>query len=306
MSKDDDVSALIDLIYETAFDDTLWAATLTRLADTMGAAQIGLLSLDRRARTFDSLAPRCDPAMDAIFKNYWAFHNPLWPHTIKRPVHEIFWTYSLIPPKNLVASPFYNEWMRPAGFGAAAIGTNLLVGNEASTMLSVGNAPGKDEISAEQTHVFEAVVKHVSRAIHIHRKLQLRDLGHDTAPDQLEHLARGVMLVDGAARVLFANSAARTLVNSARGLAIKGGCLQSANDSSFLQGLIASCTNKVSVPNGPGGAMSIPQSPPESPLRVTVSPLRSRGTVAELPWLGLNIPVAMVTVVNSACEKRLH
>jgi hypothetical protein len=39
---------------------------------------------------------------------------------------------------------------------------------------------------------------------------------------------------------------------------------------------------------------------------VTVTPLRSRGTVAELPWLGLDIPVAMVTVVDSACEKRLH
>ena len=306
MSKEDDVSALIDSIYEAAFESTLWPTVLVRLTDTMGAAQIGLLSLDRRARTFDSLAPRCDPVMDAIFKKYWAFHNPLWPHTVTRPVHEIFLTYSLIPRQDLMTSPFFNEWMRPAKFGVAAIGANLLVGSEVSTMLAVGNAPGKDEITTDQARVFAAVLKHVYRAVRVHSKLQLRDLEHDTAPDQIERLARAVMLVDGVARVLFANSAALTLVNSGRGLAIKGGRLQSANDSGVLQGLIASCAHKVNVPIGPGGDIWIPRGTGHSPLRVTVTPLRSRGTVAELPWLGLDIPVAMVTVVDLACEKRLH
>jgi len=306
MSIEDDVSTLIDLIYEAAFDSTLWPTALIRLADTMGAAQIGLLSLDRAARKFDSLAPRCDPVMDAIFKKYWAFHNPLWPHTIRRPVHEIFWTDSLIPRKDLVASPFFNEWMRPAEFGAAAIGANLLVGKDVSTMITAGNAPGKDEISAEQAHVFKSMLGHVHRAINIHRKLQLRDLDHDTAPEQLEQLTRGVMLVDGVARVLFANAAARTLFDSGGGFALKAGCLQSADGSGILQGLIASCTHRVNMPNGQGGEISIPRGPRHSPLRVTVTPLRSRGTIAELPWLGLDIPVAIITVVDSACEKWMH
>jgi PAS domain len=298
MSIEDDVSTLIDLIYEAAFDSTLWPTALIRLADTMGAAQIGLLSLDRAARKFDSLAPRCDPVMDAIFKKYWAFHNPLWPLTIVRPVREIFWTDSLIPRKDFVASPFFNEWMRPAKFGAAAIGANLLVGNEVSSMITVGNAPGKDEITAEQTHVFEAVLGHVHRAVKIHRMLQLHDLDHDTAPDQLEQLPQGVMLVDGVARVLFANAAARRMFDSGGRLALKAGFLQIADGSDVVQGLIATCTCKVIAPNGPGGEISIPRSPSHPPLRVTVTPLRTRGTVAELPWLGLDIPVAIVAVVD--------
>ena len=152
----------------------------------------------------------------------------------------------------------------------------------------------------------EAVLRHVQRAVGIHRKLQLRDLDHDTAPEQLEQLTRGVMLVDGVARVLFANAAARTLFDSGGGFALKAGCLQSADGSGILQGLIASCTHKVNVPNGPGGEISIPRGPRHSPLRVTVTPLRSRGTIAELPWLGLDIPVAIITVVDSACEKWMH
>jgi hypothetical protein len=37
-----------------------------------------------------------------------------------------------------------------------------------------------------------------------------------------------------------------------------------------------------------------------------VTPLRSKGTIAELPWLVLGIPVAMVTVVDSAREKWMN
>ena len=37
---------------------------------------------------------------------------------------------------------------------------------------------------------------------------------------------------------------------------------------------------------------------------MTVTPLRSKGTIAELPWLGLGIPVAMGgTVVDSGQGK---
>ncbi|HXW70583.1 MAG TPA: hypothetical protein VEK34_03940 [Methylocella sp.] len=306
MNWEDNISTLIDLIYEASFDGTLWPMVLIRLADTMGAAQIGLLSLDRRARTFESLAPRCDPAMDGAFKNYWAFHNPLWPHTVKKPVREIFWTDSLISRRDLIASPFFNEWMRPAEFGTAAIGANLFVGNEISTMITVGNAPGKDDMSPKQAQMFEAVLGHVYRAVQIHRRLQLRDLTHDTAPDQLERVTRGVMLVDAAARVLFANSTARRLLNSKRGMAVKAGCLESADGSDTLQALIASCARKVHIPDGPGGKTWIRRSLDRSPLRVTVTPLRSKGAVAELPWLGLDIPVAMVTVADSASEKWMH
>jgi len=291
MTKEDDFQAVIDLIYEAVLDDTLWAKALTRLADAMGTAQIGLLSLDRRARTYDSIAPRTDPVMDAIFKKYWAFQNPLWPRTIARPAGEVFLLDSLIPRKDFVATPFFNEWMRPAGFSIASMGANLLVGNEISTMISVANAPGSDEITGEQALVFKAVVPHFDRAVRIHRELRLRDLDHDTAPDRVECLPRGVMLVDGAARVVFANAAARALLNSAGGLALESGCLRSTDGSdALLQGLIVSCKRKVHARNGPGGGISIRVGPRRS-LRVTVTPCGSKapsqnfpGSACKFPW----------------------
>jgi hypothetical protein len=306
MSIEDNILAAIDLIYEAAFDSDLWPGVLIRLADTIGTAQIGILSLDRCARTYDSIAPRCDPAMDAKFKNYWAFHNPLWPRTIGWPVHMMFQTDNLISRGEFIATPFFNEWMRPAEFGAAAMGANLLVGNEISTIFTVGNAPGKDEISEEQTRIFKAILPHIDRAIRIHRKLQLRDLDHDTAPDRLERIQRGVVLVNGAARVLFANRAAWTLLHAGCGLALKEGCIENADGSHGLRRLIASCVRNNRAQTGQGGEMSIPRGTNRPSLRVTVAPLRSRGAVKELPWLGLDIPVAIVIIVEPANEKGMH
>jgi PAS domain-containing protein len=306
MGMEDDLLALIDLIYEAAFDSTVWPAALTKLADIMGTAQIGLQTLDRRIRSYDSIAPRTDPAMDALFKKYWAFHNPLFPRSITRPVGEIFWIDSLIPRKDFTATPFFNEWMRPAGFGMATMGANLLAGPDSLTMIAVSNAPGKDEITVERTRIFEAAMRHINRAIRIHHELRLRDLDHDTAPDRLEQLPRGIMLVDGAARVLFANAAARALLGSGDGLALEHGCLRSTdNKDALLQGLIHFCKREARSPIGPGGGISIRVGSRRS-LRVKVTPLRAKGGVAELPWLGLNIPVAIVTIATASSEKCLN
>ena len=121
---------------------------------------------------------------------------------------------------------------------------NLRIGDRVSTLIAVANAPGKDEITGEQMLVFKAALPHIDRAVRIHHELRMRDLDHDTAPERLECLQRSVMLVDGAARVLFANAAARTLLGSGGGLALKGGCLHSTDSADALQGLIASCTPK--------------------------------------------------------------
>ena len=242
MGMEDELLALIDLIYEASFDSTLWPTALTRLADTTGTAQVGLGALDRRAHTFDSIAPRTDPVMHASYQNYWAFNDPRWPLAAQQPAGKIFSFDSIISRKEFFATPVFNEWFRPAEFGPAMIGANLLVGDQVSTLICLANAPKNDHITGKQTRAFKAALPHLDRAVRIHRELRMADLDHDTFPERLECLQRSVMLVDGAARV-------------------------------------------------------------NSPLRVMVTPLRSKGAVAELPWLGLSIPVAIITVADSAEEK---
>ena len=303
MGMEDDLLALIDLIYEASFDSTLWPMALISLADFTGTAQVSLAAMDRRAQTFNSISPRTDPVMHASYQNYWAFHNPFRPLNAQVPAGEVFSLERIMSREDFSATPVFNEWFRPAEFGLAILAVNLLVRDEVSTLLCVANAPKNDHVTGKQTRAFKAALPHIDRAVRIHRELRMADLDHDTFPERLECLRRGVMLVDGAARVLFANAAARTLLGSGGWLVLKGGYLHSTDSSDVVQGLIASCAPKAHAPNGPGGEISIYRGSHNSPLRVTVTPLRSKGAVAELPWLGLSIPVAIITVADSAGEK---
>ena len=303
MSKEDDFHAVIDLIYEAALNDGLWPEALTRLADLMGTAHIGICTMDRRTQIYDSLAPRTDPDWHALYKQYWAFHNPLWALSKARPANEVYFLDDLMPREDFAATPVYNEWFRPAGFGLAMMGANLHASDEASALVAVANAPSQDQITNKQTRIFKAALRHINRAVRIHHELRIRDLDHDTAPDRLEQMTSGVMLIDRDAKVLFANAWARAFLGTGSGLTLHDGRLQSATGSDRLQRLIASCTCQFRPPGGPGGETLLCLDQRRS-LHVTVTPLRARGSVAELSWLGLQLPVAMVTVGAPAATKR--
>ncbi|MCL2385811.1 MAG: hypothetical protein FWC84_08305 [Alphaproteobacteria bacterium] len=305
MGMEKDVYTAINLFYEAVLNDSLWARALTRLGDSMGSGQIALTALDRRAMKFDSIAPRTDPIMETNFQNYWAFRNPVLPLAVQRPTGEIFSIEGLLPRQELCGTRFFHEWYRPANFQIAMLGANLRAENEISTLLFASNLPGKEEITTEQAHIFKTVVRHVNRAIYFHRELRLRDLDQDTAPVRLEGLNRGVMLVDGTSRLLFANAMARQFLGSGCGLAVKAGCLHSTEGSNVIQRLIASCAQKDLTSTAPGGKMSICLGPHQS-WRILVTPLRAKGTVSELPWLGLLIPVAIVTISNVSTESSLN
>jgi hypothetical protein len=305
MSKEDDFHGAIDLIYEAVLDDRLWSTALTRLADVLETAHIGFCAMDRRAKSFDSIVPRTDPDWDARYKQYWAFHNPLWTLSTARPTNKVYFLDDLMPREEFAATPVHNEWWRPAGFGLGNMAANLHVSDEASALIFVANAPGKDEITGEQAQIFNSALQHIDRAVRIHRELRIRDLDLNTAPDRLERAGLGVMLVDGTAKVLFANERASALLGAGSGITLQAGRLQSTDGSGALERLIALCDWKLCVPQGPGGEITLRRRA-RRPLRITVTPLRARGNVAELPWLGLQLPVAMVTISDPAMEKRAN
>jgi hypothetical protein len=262
MSKEDDFHAVIDLIYEAALNDRLWPEALTKLADLMGTAHIGICTMDRRTQIYDSLAPRTDPDWHVLYKHYWAFHNPLWALTQARPANEVYLLDDLMPREDFAATPVYNEWFRPAGFGLAMMGANLHASEEVSALIAVANAPSEGQITNEQARIFKVALRPINRAVRIHHEFRIRDLDHNTTPERLEQMSSGVMLVDRDAKVLFANAWARALLGSGSGLTLHAGRLESTAGSDTLQGLI------------------------------------------ELAWLGLQLPVAMVTVGTPAEPKR--
>ena len=106
MSRDTELIALINLIYEAALESDLWSSVLIRLADAVGAAQVVMPSMDRRANIVATIAPRFDPDLLTSWQEYWAFHDPALARATFRPAGEIYTLDSLMPREEFAAPRF--------------------------------------------------------------------------------------------------------------------------------------------------------------------------------------------------------
>jgi DNA-binding CsgD family transcriptional regulator len=305
VSLEDALIDLIDTIGEAALDPDLWPLVLTRLADSLGAGQVAMASLDERTQAFASIAPRTDPEDLANYKTYWAFHNPAWMRSMAVPAGETFSLDSLVGREAFTRTPIFNEWWRPAGWGLALIGANLLVEDRLTALVCLDNGPNGDVIGEQQVHAFEFAVQHIHRAVRIQRKFCKLELEREAAADQYDAHPHGILLVDAGARVVFANSSARVLLAAGTGLVLRSGRLET-EDGGVLPGLIAACEARprFGTLRSRGGDLEIARGAGRAPLQVTVAPVCAEGRVAEVPWLGLRAPVAIVTITDPDLERR--
>jgi DNA-binding CsgD family transcriptional regulator len=305
LSEDSKLIALIDFIYAAVLDGDLWPTVLAELADATGTMQAIIATMDRRTDTFASISRRAYPDLEATYKNYWAFRNPLWDKSTALPAGEVFSLDAIMPRQDFAKTPIFNEWWKQADYGLEMLLANLPAEDRVSSLICVVNARGSDALTSEQRRVFETAARHVSRAVRIHRQLWTLDLMHGAAPERFESLRQGAVLVDAAANVLFANAPARAVLETKNGLVLKGGCLASTDGADILQRLIASCAHGVGPLRGPlGGELDVRRGPNRPCLHVTVTPLRSKDPASGIPWLGLRPPAAIVTVVDPEAGRR--
>jgi DNA-binding CsgD family transcriptional regulator len=304
MNEDCELVALIDLIYEAVLDSNLWPSVLIRLAGATGAAQVSMTSRNRQSGIFTTLSPRTDPDLLASYREYWRFHNPLWQRTTSWPAGEIYALDGLMPREDFSVTPVFNEWWRPSGRGLAAAGANILVENQFSVLIYIANAPGKNVLTARQLRIFKAALRHLIRAVRINRQLWTLELERLAPPEQFESLAQGVLLADASARVVLANAAAKAMLDTRDGLFLENGRLAATGGPDVLRKLIATCARGVRGVDGPGGEFKIPRESPRSLLHVTVTPLRSKAQLADIPWIGAGAPVAIVTVKDPDIDRR--
>ncbi len=303
MSLDDALIGLIDTIGEAALDPDLWPRVLTKLADSLGAGQVAMASLDDRAQTFAAIAPRTDPEFLASYQAYWAFRNPLWTRSKAVPAGQTFSLESLVGREAFVKTSIFNEWWKPARCGLALIGANLLIEDRLTALVCLDYGPSEDVVSESQLRAFEFAIQHIHRAVRIQHKICRLDLEREAAADQLDALPHGIVLVDAGARVVFANPAARALLAAGDGLALRGGTLETEDGA--LASLIAGCAARPRLGSlkTRGGDLEIARGPGRAPLRLMVTPLCAEGRIAEVPWLGLRAPVAIVAITDPDMER---
>jgi hypothetical protein len=78
MISEEELIALVGVLYEAALDDDLWPKALEKIADATGTAQAAIASADRAANIVSVMAPRVDPVLLASWRDDWAYRDPFF------------------------------------------------------------------------------------------------------------------------------------------------------------------------------------------------------------------------------------
>jgi len=265
-------SELVGLIYDTALDPGVWPVMLNRLADALSAqcSVIGLLDSSTNAAAMT--APRTDPEYLRSFAEYWVDHAFIWNGGEKLPVGTAFVRDMIISRDEFSRTDYYNEWCKPQGM-EATIAANLLMEGPLSTLIAVSRPYAEGDFDTTEIRLFVKLIPHLQRAV----QLQLRLAGLDGLPEGsteiLNRLLQGVILVDGEARVIFANRAGEDVLRAGRGLFLGRDGLRAEipGETRRLRRVIADCAAPRRGLAGGGGRLLLSREH-GLPLTVLITP----------------------------------
>jgi len=123
----------------------------------------------------------------------------------------------LVDPAEVVKLPIYRDIMAPLNFYYGSGGLMLREGNVAG-MLMVVRAREPGPFSPEEDDALIRLLPHLCRAAQLQYRLLATELERAAAASVLDKLSHAVVICDGEARVLLANTVAKTMLAQKRGL----------------------------------------------------------------------------------------
>jgi DNA-binding CsgD family transcriptional regulator len=177
-----------------------------------------------------------------------------------------------------------------------------LVEGPLSTVIAAYRPYAEGDFDATETGLFAALIPHLQRAV----QLQLRLAGLHGVPEGsaeiLNRLLQGVVLVDGEARVIFANRAAESMLRAGRGLFLGRDGLRAElpAENRRLRHIIAGCAAPRPGLGGAGGRLRLSREH-GVPLTVVIAPHHAR-----FSWIDMVRPSAILFITDPEATVDVH
>jgi DNA-binding CsgD family transcriptional regulator len=275
---------MIDGLYAGTLDQAAWDRAIIEIADTVRAS--GALLLAFNPRTGEVLREenhRFDPNTVEGYRKYWTFEDRRRGYFLTVPVGCPVTEMTLQIP-DWARTPILNEFLRPAD-APHFMPAWLHKSESKAVTLSFQGTRKRGPFEAKDIESFQRILPHVIRALEIRDRLQSAQIRADTLAESINGLRFGVMILDGAARLVECNGVAEELLRSGEGVRRKADgtlCL-----SEPAAGQFARWTKLGEQPHGVDGLLHARRSG-ALPLSVMVSPLpaqRSAWITHDPRWL---------------------
>lgn len=281
---------VIALLYEAVLDPSLNQLALDELKSVIGAdTSLQHVTAAQGSPGF-TVSTNVDPEAALRYQSYYASVDP-W--LAKVPADEapgIVHHAQLIPMPAFELSEFYHDFLRPQDL---YWGVTALIESSAAgiSYVSAMRSRGAGDFAANEVRTLERLLPHLRTCIGLRRRLQLDETRRMLLEEALNSLQVAVLLVDGAARVLFYNASAEQALASCREVRIVDGYLRARRtaDDRRLQALLTCATVPEELHARKSGALRLQPAKEGKPFDMLVAPFRETGALA-----GVGRPAAIV------------
>jgi DNA-binding CsgD family transcriptional regulator len=299
MARADEILATVQQIYDKTLEPDGWSAALPPIAAVSRSRQSALLVQSAVSGAVEvcgsfGTAPENWKRFAAVMS---AGRAPPFMQAIQ-PAGAVR-SSAVLDDREFERSAFYNEAVRPTG-GFYAVVASLLRTREQKVFFIVGRDLGREDYGQEDAAAVKTLLPHLAIAFRISHRLRAADLRNEAAAAALDRLDNGVVLLDAATRIAFANRTAEILLDGNNGLRVTTDGLSAADAAvdARLRHLIASCVWDGSARGGTGRAVDVPRGRDRAPLHILVAPCGGPAAQEGSDWLLHARPTAMLLITD--------
>ena len=276
---------LITLIYEAATRHASWQDFLAAFAQQLHSHAGMIWANDFSNRGVDIELPGTglaaihgfEPQAMASFASYYGARN-VW---LEDPgLHRegaVVTGSMLFPDHCLKKTEYWTDWLRPQGifYTAAAI---VELRAERSTNITVVRGEKVGAYDAGELALIDSLMPHLQTAFALQRKLRRLELLSQSSTEVLELLPFGVLLLDAASQLLYANERAQAMTAATHLLQLREGaplyCPREADNGALRRMLHEAAQTGTAAPGGCGGVLNL-HGLAGKRLRLRITPLPS-------------------------------
>jgi DNA-binding CsgD family transcriptional regulator len=290
---------VIDLVFDAALDPAGWSEAINALTDAVGGTIGSLGSYDLATGGTTCWIPRLDPADMRVYEEEWAEKNVVLQRSIGEPVGVVIRPEEVMLRAEIVRTDFFRGYFQPRGMEVTA-GAIVLAEDSNVTFLTVQRPFAVGDYSRRELDNFAALIPYVRRAAQMQHRLAAAEAGRTAAAGAFDRLRDGVVMVDAACRILFANRSADEILAEADGLRRDADRIAAVRpaETDALRRLIAGKGGELP---GSGGRCRITRRDGRAALSVLVAPVRT-----EVAWITARPPAAILFITDPDRQQRLR
>ena len=287
-------SLALDAIYDAATTFERWPTALERLSDAFGCGYAGLI--DRNLHTLRGRASAIgvDESDQRAYFECWSQHDILRQRTPTYRTGSVETDQDIVPRQEFLRSDYYNGFMKPRDMHAV-LRMTLAVDDDSLKIISMTRPPGRGDFDSDDVARCRRLMPHLQRAASVMWHVEQSSLTLTAFSEVLQTSARGVLLLDRAGRILFANPAVRMLAQSGDSFVLRRERIEALNgqEDAALQRLIGAATRRMAAADAArSGVMRLSRRSGKAELALVAAPLASATSLVDAG------PVAFILITD--------